>query len=105
MNIQDRQREIATLKVLGYHDGECSAYTFREILLISVGAALLGLPIAAGLMAFVFDWLEFGSISDVKWYSYIASYAILVATTFIVNLLLFHKIKEVDMNDSLKTLD
>lgn len=105
MNIQDRQREIATLKVLGYHDNECSAYTFREILIISAGAALLGLPIAAGLMAFVFDWLKFGSISDVKWYTYIISYAILIATTFIVNLLLFHKIKEVDMNDSLKTLD
>ncbi len=105
MNIQDRQREIATLKVLGYHDNECSAYTFREIFIISAGAALLGLPIAAGLMTFVFDWLEFGSIGDVKWYTYIISYVILIVTTFIVNLLLFHKIKEVDMNDSLKTLD
>ncbi len=105
MNIQDRQREIATLKVLGYHDGECSSYTFREILIISAGAALLGLPIAAGLMAFVFNWLEFGSISDVKWYSYIFSYMILLGTTFIVNVLLFPKIKGIDMNDSLKTLD
>lgn len=105
MNIQDRQREIATLKVLGYHDKECSFYTFREIMIISSSAALLGLPIAAGLMAFVFKWLDFGSISDVKWYSYILSYVILLATTFIVNALLFSKIKAVDMNDSLKTLD
>lgn len=105
MNIQDRKREIATLKVLGYHEKECSSYTFREILIISLGAALLGLPIAAGLMAFVFDWLDFGSIKDVKWYSYLISYAILIGATFITNLLLFPKIKQIDMNDSLKTLD
>lgn len=105
MNIQDRQREIATLKVLGYHDKECSMYTFREIMIISASAALLALPISAGIIAFVFDWLDFGTIGDVKWYSYIASYAILIATTIIINLLLYPKIKEVDMNESLKTLD
>lgn len=105
MNIQDRKREIATLKVLGYHEKECSSYTFREILIISLGAALLGLPIAAALMAFVFNWLDFGSIKDVKWYSYLISYAILIGATFITNLLLFPKIKQIDMNDSLKTLD
>ncbi len=105
MNIQDRKREIATLKVLGYHEKECSSYTFREILIISAFAALLGLPIGAGLMAFVFDWLDFGSVLDVKWYSYLLSYAILIFTTFIVNFMLFPKIKAVDMNDSLKTLD
>lgn len=105
MNIQDRRREIATLKVLGYHEKECSSYTFREILIISMCAALIGLPIAAGLMAFVFKWLDFGSISDVKWYSYLFSYVILIGATFIVNLMLFPKIKSIDMNYSLKTLD
>ncbi len=105
MNIQDRQRELATLKVLGYHDNECSTYTFREIMIISVGAAILGLPISALLMHFVFDWLEFGSISDVRWHSYVLSFVIVVIATIIVNLLLYPKIKKVDMNDSLKTLD
>lgn len=105
MNIQDRQREIATLKVLGYHDKECSMYTFREIMIISAFAALLGLPISAGIMAYVFEWLDFGSIGDVKWYSYIFSYIIIIITTIIINLLLYPKIKEVDMNESLKTLD
>lgn len=105
MNIQDRQRELATLKVLGYHDKECSMYTFREIIIISTGAALLGLPISALLIYYVFGWLDFGSLSDVRWYSYILSFAVVVLATIIVNLLLYPKIKKVDMNDSLKTLD
>ncbi|HBN00259.1 MAG TPA: hypothetical protein DD384_03375 [Firmicutes bacterium] len=105
MNIQDRQREIATLKVLGYHDKECSFYTFREIMIISIGSSLLALPISALLMYFVFNWLDFGSINDVQWCSYIFSFAIVILATILVNLLLYPKIKTVDMNDSLKTLD
>lgn len=105
MNIQDRQRELATLKVLGYHDKECSFYTFREIMIISIGSALLALPISALLMHLVFNWLDFGSVSDVQWYSYIFSFAIVILSTVLVNLLLYPKIKTVDMNDSLKTLD
>lgn len=105
MNIQDREREIATLKVLGYHDKECSFYTFREIIIISMGAALIGLPVSAALMAFVFDWLDFGTIGDVRWYSYIYSYVIIIITTIIINLLLYPNIKKVDMNESLKMLD
>ena len=105
MNIQDRQREIATLKVLGYHERECSFYTFREIMIISIGSSLLALPISALLMYFVFNWLDFGSINDVQWCSYIFSFAIVILATILVNLLLYPKIKTVDMNDSLKTLD
>lgn len=59
MNIGDRERELATLKVLGYKDVECSFYTFREILIISIFAVVVGLPISAGIIAFVFDYLEF----------------------------------------------
>ncbi len=105
MNIQDRVREIATLKVLGYHDNECSMYTFREIMIISVFASLVGLPISALLIYYVFGWLDFGSIKDVRWYSYVFSFAIVIFSTIIVNFLLNPKIKCVDMNDSLKTLD
>lgn len=105
MNIIDRERELATLKVLGYHDSECSFYTFREIIIIAVLATLIGLPISAGVMAFLFEYLEFGSISDVKPWSYILSFVVVIATTIMVNLLLAKKIKKIDMNDSLKTLD
>ncbi len=105
MNIQDRQRELATLKVLGYHNKECSAYTFREIMIISIFSSLLGLPVGALLIAWVFSYLGFGTISDVNWYSYFLSFFIVMAATILVNRLLFPKIKAIDMNSSLKSIE
>lgn len=105
MNIQDRQRELATLKVLGYHNKECSAYTFREIMIISIFSSLLGLPIGTLLIASVFSYLGFGTISDVNWYSYLLSFFIIMAATILVNRLLFPKIRAIDMNSSLKSIE
>ncbi len=105
MNIQDRQRELATLKVLGYHNKECSSYTFREIMIISLFSSAIGLPIGAGLIAWVFSYLGFGSISDVQWYSYLLSFLFVSIATIIVNRLLFPKIKRIDMNSSLKSVE
>lgn len=105
MNIEDRRRELATLKVLGYHTKECSMYTFREIMIISVFSSLLALPLSALLVWWLFDYLEFGSINDVTPWTYILSFLIIIVLTFITNLLLYHRIKEIDMNTSLKSLD
>lgn len=105
MNISDRERELATLKVLGYYENECSLYTFREIAIISILSSLIGLPISALIVYFVFSYLEFGSLSDVRWYSYIFTFLIIVAMTFIINILLFPKVKKINMNDSLKVLE
>lgn len=105
MNIQEREREIATLKVLGYHNRECSFYTFREMLIITLFAVLIGLPCSYGIMYFVFSYLEFGSANDVRFTSYLFTFLIIVLTTVLVNLFLYPKIKKVDMNDSLKTLE
>lgn len=105
MNIGDRERELATLKVLGYHDKECSMYTFREIAIISIFACIIGLPISTLIIAYVLDYLEFGSILDVNWYSYLLTFVIIVMTMLIVNILLYPKIKKINMNDSLKILE
>ncbi len=105
MNIQERERELATLKVLGYHDIECSFYTFREMLMITILATLLGLPISYLVMFFVFDYLSFGNVNDVKFTSYILTFVIIVCSTVLVNLLLYPKVKKVDLNDSLKVME
>ncbi len=105
MNVLERQRELATLKVLGYHDSECLFYCFREIIMVCTFACILGLPISALIVAFVFDYLEFGSIWDVRWTSYLYSFLVIVMMSVVINLLLYPKIKKIDMNDSLKTLE
>ena len=105
MNVMEKEREIATLKVLGYYDSECSFYSFREIMIVSASAALVGLPFSALILWLVYDYLDFGSIQDVKPWSYILSYIIIIITEILVNLMLFKKVARIDMNDSLKTLE
>lgn len=105
MNIQERERELATLKVLGYHDIECSFYTFREMLIITIVACLIGLPVSYGIMYFVFDYLNFGSANDVKAQSYIYTFLIIVISTIIVNFMLYPKVKKINQNESLKSVE
>ena len=105
MNIEDRKRELATLKVLGYHNIECSNYTFREIIIISIFAASIGLPVSAFITDVVLRFIGFGSIADVRWWSYLASFGIIMGTTVAVNYILFPRIKKVDPNISLKALE
>lgn len=105
MNISERVREIATLKVLGYTDHECTMYTFREILIMAIIGIALGLPVGYGLSALVFYWLDFGDVRDVMWYSYLVPIALILGTVLAVNALLSLKVRRIDMNDSLKTLD
>lgn len=105
MNISSRTRELSTLKVLGYKDEECSFYTFREIFSLSIFGSILGLPIGYILFKYIMIWLDFGSIDNVNWYSYILSFTLVIVMSLIVNLILFKKINKIDMNESLKTLD
>lgn len=103
MNIADRNRELATLKVLGYHDIECSMYTFREILIITLMAALIALPISALVIDAVLRYLEFGSITDVQWWSYLSTFLLITTSMVAVNFMLLPRIKAIDMNASLKS--
>jgi putative ABC transport system permease protein len=105
MNIGERQKEIATLKVLGYKTLEVDGYVFREILAMAVMGILLGIPTGLGLLYFIFKYLDFGSIADIKWYSYFLAFFISLSFIGIVDLLLARKIHHIDMNESLKSVE
>ena len=105
MNIGERKRELATLKVLGYHDMEVSGYIFREIFIMAIMGIVVGLPLGYALVAFVFEYLEFGSINDVKWTAYLFTIVLVVAVIGIVDILLHFKNKKIDMTTSLKTVE
>ncbi|MFR3347272.1 MAG: FtsX-like permease family protein [Christensenellales bacterium] len=68
INIEERKREIATLKVLGYKSGEVCGYIFREITVLSVIGTALGIPLGYGFSVFVFN-ASFRLIADMHWYS------------------------------------
>lgn len=105
MNIDQREREIAVLKVLGYKDIECSLFISRELILITVFAGAIGIPVSMLAAYGAFSFLDFGSIWNIHWYTYILTYAIIIVTSLISSLILHKKICKIDFNISLKSLE
>lgn len=105
LNIGERQREIATLGVLGYGRGEILGYIYREIMMMACAGALLGVGLGCFFLWAVFAYLGFGSLADVQWYSYIVSFALILVFTGITDLILSPKILGIDMTASLKSVD
>ncbi len=105
MNISERKREIATLKVLGYQQAEVQGYIFREVFIMSTIGAILGVPTGCGIFALVLYYLEFGDFNLVHWYCYVGTFVLVIAFLIITALLLTRKINKVDMTTSLKSID
>ena len=105
MSIAERSREIATLEVLGYHQGETVFYLYREIAIMAIIGLIIGVPLGIGIIEIVILYLNFGSISDIKWYSYLVPVLVIGFFSFLVDLLLLPKIKRIDMISSLKSVD
>lgn len=105
MNIQERIREIATLRVLGYQKREVSLYIYREINITTFMGVLIGLPLGYVLLNFLFEFLEFGNIKDVNLYYYLLTIILVMLFSIIAEILLNKKIHNVDMNGALKIND
>lgn len=103
MNIQERTREIATLRVLGYQKKEVSQYIYREINITTIISIISGMPLGYIFLNFIFKFLEFGSIKNVNWYYYLITMVMVMIFVLLAEALLNSKIKKVDMNGSLKS--
>ena len=108
INIGERIREIATIKVLGFFNNESSAYIFREVnMLIAVGT-LLGLVFGRFLHAFVMAQIKPDGIcfdSRILWYSYLFSIAITMVFAMLVQIVMRIKLKRIRMAESLKSVE
>ncbi len=105
INISERNRELATLMVLGYQTHEVDLYIYREIYITSAIGIAAGLPFGCLLCLFIFNLLEFGSVAGIHWFIWIAAAALSLVFTFIVTLMLKPKIQKIDMNESLKAIE
>lgn len=105
MSITERSRELATLEVLGYSDTETVFYLYREVAVMTLLGLIAGIPVGMAIMQVVVIYLEFGSLSDIRWYSYLAPVGIMILFAALVDLLLLPKILKIDMNASLKSVD
>lgn len=105
INISEREREIATLMVLGYHDGEICGYIYREIYISTFFGILLGYPVGIGLATLVFKTIGFGTVENVSWFMWLLIPVIVFVFTLIVTLTLRSKIVKTKMNESLKSVE
>ncbi len=108
INITERIKEIATIKVLGFDDLEVSAYIFRENIILSVIGIIEGLICGVILHWFVINLAEvdiimYGRGISVASFLYAAALAFVFSMT--VNLVLHKKLKKVDMVESLKSIE
>lgn len=108
INITERHRELATLKVLGFYDGELAAYVYRENVILTLFGTVLGILLGFILHWFVMQTVETEMIMfgvEMRFMSYV--YAVLLTVLFavIVNALMIFRLKKVDMIESLKSVE
>lgn len=108
INIKERIREIATLKVLGFYDGEVSAYVFRENALLTIIGAGCGLLLGIFMHLFVIRTAEVDMIMferQIAPLSFILAFALTCAFSFAINLIMHFYLKHVKMVESLKSVE
>lgn len=105
INVSERNREIATLMVLGYYDNEVTGYIYREVYLNSFVGIIFGYPVGIALIELVFSVMSVGNIANLSWFMWLVAPVLTLAFTALVTLLLHRKILGIDMNDSLKAIE
>ena len=108
VNISERIRELATIKVLGFYDKEVYDYVTREIILLTIIGILVGLVFGYILNSFILGTCEIGILRFKKIIlpqSYLYASLITVIFTYIVNFITYFSLKKVDMIESLKSVE
>ena len=106
ININERIRELATIKVLGFYDIEVAEYIFRENMVLSVVGTLVGLVLGLGLHRYVVITSEIEIIMFVraiKPLSFVYASVLTVIFAGLVNVVMYDRIKKIDMVESLKS--
>ena len=108
INITERQRELATIKLLGFYDKEVSAYVYRENIVLTVFGILMGCFMGHWLHIYLvrsteIDLMMFGRQTAPSAYVYAAILTMLFSV--LVNVLAHFKMKKIDMVESLKSAE
>ena len=108
INISERRMELATIKVLGFYDGEVGAYVYRENILLTILGTIAGIILGIILHKYVIfttevDLIMFGRQIYVQ--SYIYSILLTIAFSILVNAFVYFQLKKIDMVESLKSTE
>ena len=108
INVTERIRELATIKVLGFYDPEVAAYVYRENMVCSALGILLGLGLGVALHRFVVLTAEVDMVMfsrDISTLSFVLAALLTLAFTLVVNFVLYFTLKKIDMVISLKSIE
>lgn len=108
INITERIREIATIKVLGFYPMETEAYVFRENMLMTAAGSLVGLGLGVGLHAFVMSQIKIDLVSfpvRITPLSYLYAVALTFVFAFAVAFFMYYRLKRIPMAESLKSIE
>mgnify|MGYP004459066441 FL=1 len=108
ININERIREIATIKVLGFNAAETSSYVFKENMALTLAGAVLGLGLGKLLLRFVISQIRI----DAVWFkcmvlpaSYGYAFALTVISALVVNFVFYFKLQKINMAEALKSVE
>lgn len=108
INLAERNREIATIKVLGFNHKETSAFVYRENIILTVFGILIGLVLGVWLWKFVVATVEVDAImfgKRIHTLSYFLAGVMTLVFSLVVNFIMYFRIKAVDMVESLKSIE
>lgn len=108
VNISERKREIATIKVLGFTNKEVDAYVNRETILLTILGSLIGLVIGIGLHHLIMNLAEMDDIMfgrTINIVSFIISFFLTLSFSIVINLFMHKKLKNIQMVESLKAVE
>lgn len=108
VNISERKREIATIKVLGFTRKEVDAYINRETILLTIFGSLIGLGIGVGLHHLIMNLAEMDDIMfgrTINSISYVISFVMTIGFNAIINLFMHRKLNKIQMVESLKAVE
>ncbi len=108
ININERVRELATIKVLGFYDGEVASYVYRENVLLTIMGTAAGLLLGIVFERFVVQTAEVDSVMfapEIPLYAFAEAAAMTILFSVLVNITLYFRLKKIDMATSLKAIE
>lgn len=108
INIEERKRELATIKVLGFNEKEVSSYVFRENIILTVLGGLVGLVLGTLILGPIMKSGEVETIYlpvELNWITFVVSFTITMIFTLITDKIMKKRLNKIDMIDSLKSVE
>lgn len=108
VNISERIREIATIKVLGFYDREVGEYVYRENIILTLIGGVFGLLLGMALHAYIMTTIELDGVmfgTKINISSFLISYGITILFSLLINIFMYPSFKKIPMVESLKSVE